>query len=42
MVAHKSKSYDTRFDGDFSMNNHMLSKNENVTIFTQDAKLLIK
>ena len=27
MVAHKSKSYDTRFDGDFSMNNHKLSKN---------------
>ena len=28
MVAHKSKSYDTRFAGDFSMNNHTLSKNK--------------
>ena len=26
MVVHKSKSYDTRFDGDFSINNHKLSK----------------
>ena len=29
MVVNKSKSYDSRFKGDFSMYNHILSKNEN-------------
>ncbi len=29
MVVNKSKSFDTRFRGDFFMNDHVLSKNEN-------------
>ena len=41
MVAHKSKSYDTRFVGDFSITIICCLKTKNATIFIQDAKLLI-
>ena len=42
MVAHKSKSYDTRFDGDFSMNNHMLSKNNNCNYIYTGCQIINK
>ena len=42
MVAHKSKSYDTRFDGDFSMNNHMLSKNKKCNYIYTGCQIINK
>ena len=42
MVAHKSKSYDTRFDGDFSMNNNMLSKNEKCNYIYTGCQIINK
>ena len=42
MVAHKSKSYDTRFDGDFSMKNHMLSKNEKCNYIYTGCQIINK
>ncbi len=42
MVVHKSKSYDTRFDGDFSMNNHMLSINKNCNYIYTGCQIINK
>ena len=42
MVAHKSKSYDTRFVGDFSMNNHMLSKNKKCNYIYTGCQIINK
>ena len=42
MVVNKSKSYDTRFSGDFSMNNHILSKNKNSNYIYTGCQILNK
>ena len=42
MVVHKSKSYDTRFDGDISMNNHILSKNQKCNYIYTGCQIINK
>ena len=42
MVVNKSKSYDSRFKGDFSMCNHILSKNENCNYIYTGCQIINK
>ena len=42
MVVNKSKSYDFRFTGDFSMSNHILSKNENCNYIYTGCQIINK
>ena len=42
MVVHKSKSYDTRFDGDFAMNNHVLSKKKKCNYIYTGCQIINK
>ena len=42
MVVNKSKSYDTRFSGDCSMTNHILSKNKNSNYIYTGCQILNK